>query len=48
MKIIFPIKKRFSDLIFSGKKIIEVRRKAPLYLTPGDTILIYESRGCKK
>lgn len=44
--IILPIKKCYSDLIFSGEKRFEFRRKIPT--EPVNTILVYESQGCGK
>lgn len=43
LTIILPIKKEYSDLIFSGVKTVEYRRLIPKNRV--EKILVYESRG---
>lgn len=43
MNALFPIRKQFSDLIFSGEKDIEFRN-IRTKLQPGDTIYVYETK----
>ena len=45
-KIILPIKKVYSDKIFSVEKKYEYRKSLPK--TPVETVLVYESAGCGK
>lgn len=44
--IILPIKKVYSDQIFAGTKIYELRKSIPKQ--PVNKILVYESQGCGK
>lgn len=44
--ILLSIRKQFCDLIFTGLKKYEFRKKAPV--SNVDKILVYESRGCGK
>lgn len=44
--IILPIKKQYSDQIFAGTKIYELRKSVPKQ--PVNKILVYESQGCGK
>lgn len=44
--ILMPIRKRFADEIFSGKKLYEYRKSIPKH--PVKRVFVYEARGCKK
>lgn len=44
MNILFPIRKKFSDLIFSGLKDLEFR-KTKVKVEPGELCFIYETKG---
>lgn len=44
MNVLFPIRKKFSDLIFSGEKDLEFR-KSNIKVKPGELCFVYETKG---
>lgn len=43
--VLMSIKKEWCDLIFSGKKTVEVRKRAPLTIDDPYTVYVYETKG---
>ena len=46
--VLMSIKKEWCDLIFSGKKTVEVRKRAPLAIDDPYTVYVYETKGYER